>query len=415
MQPPGYQLLHALEHCTCPTGSVPPCPSCSVMNHAVDGHAVALQLLREDPEGFDLLCNTSVRFENDGGDGKSAMVNLAPIIELVHGSANRFTGRSGTMNTTGAAEPLIRAIQFSAKSGGYAPLLPPAQAARFYAARRRFSELLDAPTNVVSFQLRPGTAWIFDNQRVLHARGAMGEHDGARHLQGAYMDRAMLWYKFEKWRRARAANINPMDPAHRMTAGGGFTSLVSGTATEFAAMGAAYAARVDGVAAKTLLSMLEAQRGDTLGQPIDLYDHGLQTASRALRAGEPDELVVVSLLHDLTETVLSKNHGGTVAALLAPWISPESQWLLEHHEVFQGKYYLHHFGVNPDLRDRWRDHPHYNATARWCELYDQASFDPAYPNLPIDVFAPLLDRLLAREAYWWDTSHPKRFAVTGKE
>ena len=74
-----------------------------------------------------------------------------------------------------------------------------------------------------------------------------------------------------------------------------------------------------------------------LGQPIDLYEHGVQTASRALRAGESDELVVVSLLHDISETIASKNHGSVVAALLEPYISEEAQWLLRQHEVFQGE------------------------------------------------------------------------------
>lgn len=333
----------------------------------------------------------------------------APVIEL------ELQVSVPATDSTGNQRRKIKAINFSSKSGGYAPLLDATVAAKYYKARRRFSELLDSPKNRIALYLEKGTAWVFDNQRVLHARGPMGANDGPRHLQGAYMDRGMLLFNFELWRRARAAAINPTAPSHRMTAGGKFHSLVDGTHAEYVAMGKVYKARVDAVAPQTLLRMFDAQRGDLLGQPIDLHDHGLQTASRALRGGESEELVVVSLIHDLTESVLSKNHGAVMAALLAPWISPQSQWLLEHHEEFQGKYYFHHFGVDPNLRDRWAEHPHFNHTVRWCEEYDQASFDPTYPALPLTVFVPMLERVLNKSAYWWDPTHPNRFAVTGAD
>ena len=85
-----------------------------------------------------------------------------------------------------------------------------------------------------------------------------------------------------------------------------------------------------------------------------------------------------------------------------------------HVIFFPGKYYFHHFGGDPDTaRKLWGEHAFYGATARWCELYDQASFDPTYPNLPLTIFEPILKRVLAKLPYWWDPKHPKRFAVTG--
>lgn len=69
-EPPAYQLLHALEHCSCPDGATPPCDTCGVVNYAVDGFHVAEQLRLEDPEGFDLLCTVVVRFENNGANGR---------------------------------------------------------------------------------------------------------------------------------------------------------------------------------------------------------------------------------------------------------------------------------------------------------------------------------------------------------
>ena len=80
-----------------------------------------------------------------------------------------------------------------------------------------------------------------------------------------------------------------------------------------------------------LLRMLrEQEEFGNLGQPIDLFEHGLQTATRALRGGEDEEIVVMSLLHDVTESIAPKNHGGAMAAILEPFLSPKATWILKH-------------------------------------------------------------------------------------
>ena len=122
---------------------------------------------------------------------------------------------------------------------------------------------------------------------------------------------------------------------------------------------------------------------------------------------------MISLLHDATESILPQGHGEVVASLLAPYISPQAQWVLHHHEVFQGFYYFHHFDADTNRRDALRASPHWNVTARWCEIYDQASFDPAYPSLPLEYFRPALRHVLAKSPYWWDPTHLKRGVVTG--
>jgi hypothetical protein len=47
------------------------------------------------------------------------------------------------------------------------------------------------------------------------------------------------------------------------------------------------------------------------------------------------------------------------------------------------------------VRERFRDHPWFDATAEFCELYDQCSFDPAYASLPLGELAPMVERLFA--------------------
>eukprot|EP00439_Symbiodinium_sp_Y106_P083647 s211_g23.t3 len=196
---PDFQLLHAVEHCFCKDKV--PCPECSVINYLVDGFHIAELLKKESPEDFDMLrilfdgialatafrstkpqpClqqdsgQIPVRFENNGGDGTSALIHITPHLELEHPSPS--------------GETALKSVAFSAKSGQYAPALEPTVAAKFYKARRRFSEMMHEPRFAVSMQFQPGDILVFDNRRVLHARSHILPTDGERWVQGCYIDR----------------------------------------------------------------------------------------------------------------------------------------------------------------------------------------------------------------------------------
>lgn len=157
------------------------------MNYMVDGFHVAELLRQEDPDAYRLLCEVPVRFENNGGDGGSALVNVAPHFELADGYDPE--------------QAPLTAIRFSAKSGQYAPPLSPEKLEAFYSARRRFSELAHEAQNVMALQFKPGDLLIFDNQRLLHARSSIAPTDGERWVQGCYIDRDGLWLNYERWRR----------------------------------------------------------------------------------------------------------------------------------------------------------------------------------------------------------------------
>jgi hypothetical protein len=92
-----------------------------------------------------------------------------------------------------------------------------------------------------------------------------------------------------------------------------------------------------------------------------------------------------------------------------------SALLQELRETFQGYYYFDYYGADPLTRDIFIDHPYYNWTVAWCEDYDQASFDPDYPSLPLVQLLPVVKRVLARAAYWWNPSHSKAGAVSSPE
>ena len=68
-------------------------------------------------------------------------------------------------------------------------------------------------------------------------------------------------------------------------------------------------------AAERALTLLMASRGCFIGNHIDMYEHNLQAGTRALRAGEPEETVVVALLHDIGEAITPNCHGEIAAGM----------------------------------------------------------------------------------------------------
>ena len=86
---------------------------------------------------------------------------------------------------------------------------------------------------------------------------------------------------------------------------------------------------------------------------------------------------------------------------LRPYISEQNYWILMHHEVFQARYYGDAAGIEDvdGLISQFRDSPHYDACVRFCESYDQTSFDPDYDTLPLEHFVPMVERVLRRAPF----------------
>ncbi|TIW00789.1 MAG: gamma-butyrobetaine dioxygenase [Mesorhizobium sp.] len=134
----------------------------------VDGFAVAAALQSENPEGFRLLSSYPARFEYAGSSGvrlqsKRPMIELGPDRELI---CIRFNNRS--------LAPTVD--------------VPFAEMDTYYAAYRRFAELIEDPAFEVTFKLEAGQSFIVDNTRVMHARKTFSG-SGKRWLQGCYADK----------------------------------------------------------------------------------------------------------------------------------------------------------------------------------------------------------------------------------
>lgn len=153
---PGIQLLHCLKNET--TGG---------LSTLVDGFACTEMLRAEDPDGYRLLADLSVRYHFDDPDTSLAFDR--PILDV--DDSGKFRG-----------------IHYSPRLDRL-PLVDEATLKGYQVVRRRLAALVTDPAFELRYRLREGELVMFDNNRVLHGRTAFNPDEGTRHLQGCYMDR----------------------------------------------------------------------------------------------------------------------------------------------------------------------------------------------------------------------------------
>jgi predicted HD phosphohydrolase len=143
-----------------------------------------------------------------------------------------------------------------------------------------------------------------------------------------------------------------------------------------------------------VLTHLRQLGGDYGGFAVDRLEHSLQTATRAYRADRDDEYVFCALIHDIGDLLGPLNHADVAAAVVKPFVSERNHWMVEKHAIFQGYYFFHHLGLDPNLREQFRGHEWFDYTAEFCQEYDQAAFDPGYDTLPLEHFEPLVRQVM---------------------
>ena len=175
----------------------------------------------------------------------------------------------------------------------------------------------------------------------------------------------------------------------------GFTAMVDATQADWQLIAEQMKPFQRGLADR-VLDHLKLLQGDYGGYAVDRFEHSLQTASRALRDGRDEEYVVCALLHDIGDTLGSANHADVAAAILKPYISEANHWMIANHGIFQGYYFFHYLGLDRNMRDQYRGHPHFEHCAQFCHLYDQNAFDPAYESLPLSTFEPMVRKVFSQ-------------------
>ena len=128
-------------------------------------------------------------------------------------------------------------------------------------------------------------------------------------------------------------------------------------------------------------------------------EHSLQSATKALKAGEDEEIIVAALLHDIGDELAPMNHSEYAAAILKPYVSEKTHWIIQKHGDFQLYYYAHHLGGDRNKREKYKDHKYYQATIDYFEKYDEGYFDPNYKSLPLEHFEPMVRRIFSRKPY----------------
>jgi alpha-ketoglutarate-dependent taurine dioxygenase len=165
---PGFQALHTLV--AAPDGGD---------SLFADGFALAEHLRESWPDVFAILTRTAVPFRYRSNDAD--LYAERPLIELSCGGA-------------------VTAVHYNSRSIG--PLrVAASECTRFYAAYRRFGELLRQPRFQLRTRLGDGEVVVFDNQRILHGRTAFASAQHPRHLRGCYLTRDSVYSEAALLRR----------------------------------------------------------------------------------------------------------------------------------------------------------------------------------------------------------------------
>ena len=187
-----------------------------------------------------------------------------------------------------------------------------------------------------------------------------------------------------------------------------FIKMADGTPAEYEFLNKLEKQYCRGLADR-LLKALRQLEHNLSGYRINRLEHSLQSATRAYRAGESEEMIVAALFHDIGDELAPYSHSEMAAAILRPFVSEKIHWIIKHHGVFQMYYYAHHCGGNRDSREIYKQHKWYQDAVDFCEKYDQNCFDPDYDSESLQFFEPLVRRIVANPKF----DDPEHVALYG--
>ena len=127
-----------------------------------------------------------------------------------------------------------------------------------------------------------------------------------------------------------------------------FTEMKNGTEADYKFLAEHEAEFAKELPAR-IMDRLEGLRNSLSGYKIDRLDHSLQTATRAERDGADVDWIICALVHDLGDDLAPLNHDSLAAAIVKPYVREECSWTVQHHGIFQYKYYADKIGLNPCL------------------------------------------------------------------
>ena len=177
-----------------------------------------------------------------------------------------------------------------------------------------------------------------------------------------------------------------------------FTQMKDGTKEEYLLLDKHEKKYINGTADR-LLKFMGGLKNTLEGYQITRLEHSLQTATRALNEKVSDEMIVACLLHDIGDELAFHNHSEFAAAVLKPYVTEKTHWIVEKHGIFQLYYYAHHLGYNKEERESYKAHKYYKDTIDFCENWDQKSFNPSFKSLTLKDFEPYVKKIFNRTPY----------------
>ena len=177
-----------------------------------------------------------------------------------------------------------------------------------------------------------------------------------------------------------------------------FTQMKDGTKEEYLLLNK-YEKKYTESTADRILKFMNGLNSSLEGYQITRLEHSLQTATRALNDNADDEMIVGALLHDIGDELAPLNHSEYAAAIIKPYVSEKTCWIIEKHGIFQMYYYAHHLGGNKNEREKFKGHKYYIDTINFCENWDQKSFDPNFKSLTLKDFEPYVKKIFNRTPY----------------
>lgn len=183
-----------------------------------------------------------------------------------------------------------------------------------------------------------------------------------------------------------------------------FTKMSDGTKEDYAFLGK-HEADFCHTLPDRIMGALENLWDSLSGYKIDRLEHSLQAATRAERDGADIDWIVSALIHDLGDDLAPLNHDSLAAAIVKPYVREECSWTVQHHGIFQFKYYGDKVGLNPEERQKYKNSPYFDVAEKFCRNWDQTSFDPEYETYALEHFRPMVEEVFRRPA--WDDTYIK--------
>jgi predicted HD phosphohydrolase len=137
---------------------------------------------------------------------------------------------------------------------------------------------------------------------------------------------------------------------------------------------------------------------------ISQLEHGLITATLAVEAKQPDDVVIGALFHDVGKIACQFNHGAISAEMVKFLVrpdmyhGPDMYHAINTHELFQGQY---HYGLtklgDPQEYKKFKNESWFELGLKLNE-WDAAAFDINKKFIKLHEFKPVAKALLKKKA-----------------